>query len=253
MDMFMDKLAQRLNAQEIINANTSADTQELNRLRNQIAEYNVCLVRLQQLVEDAAEKLKGSSVNGQGIERLVEESIGKIKALQQDNAALEQLQKTISEHLDETDRKQGERLSSVNRILDEKLDGMDKTMDERLERMDNRLGARLEQMDKALEEKLEKLTKQSDDSNDPPMIDQLSERFGATEEHVHKECVKVYRNVQAVVVEESGKQTEALGEAKGKVDSLGGRMKAIMGVSVAALFVSVVSVVMQILTYLNIL
>ena len=30
MDMFMDKLAQKLNAQEIIKANTAADTEELN-------------------------------------------------------------------------------------------------------------------------------------------------------------------------------------------------------------------------------
>ena len=36
MDMFMDKLAQKLTAQEIIKANTAAETEELNRLRDQI-------------------------------------------------------------------------------------------------------------------------------------------------------------------------------------------------------------------------
>ena len=38
MDMFMDKLAQKLTAQEIIKANTAADVEELNKLKNQIAE-----------------------------------------------------------------------------------------------------------------------------------------------------------------------------------------------------------------------
>ena len=47
MDMFMDKLAQKLTAQEIIKANTAADIEELNKLKNQIAEYNECLARLQ--------------------------------------------------------------------------------------------------------------------------------------------------------------------------------------------------------------
>ena len=46
MDMFMDKLAQKLTAQEIIKANTAADVEELNKLKNQIAEYNECLAKL---------------------------------------------------------------------------------------------------------------------------------------------------------------------------------------------------------------
>lgn len=242
MDMFMDKLAQRLNAQEIIKANTSAETEELNSLRSQITEYNDCLERLKRLTEDAAEKLQSSQVNGEEIDRLVEESIDKIRSLQQDSAALEQLQKSLSERLDETDRKQGERLSSVNRILDEKLEGMD-----------NLLGARFESMDKNLGNKLEQLVQQRDEGTEDQLIDQLAERFGVTDDNVHKECVKVYRNVQAVVVEESGKQSEALNEAKGKVDSMGDKLKTILGISVAALIFSVVSAAMQILTYLNIL
>lgn len=253
MDMFMDKLAQKLNAQEIIKANTSAETEELNSLRSQITEYNDCLERLKQLTEDAAEKLQGSQSNGEEIDRLVEESIEKIKSLQQDSAALEQLQKSLSERLDETDRKQGERLSSVNRILDEKLDGMDRTLDERLEGMDSLLGARFERMDRNLGDKLEQLVQQRDESSEDQLIDQLAERFNATDDNVHRECVKVYRNVQAVVVEEGGKQSEALNEAKGKVDSMGGKLKMIMGISVAALIFSIVSAAMQILTYLNIL
>ena len=56
MDMFMDKLAQKLNAQEIIRANTAADAEEMNKLKNQIAEYNECLTKLQQLIEEGKQK-----------------------------------------------------------------------------------------------------------------------------------------------------------------------------------------------------
>ena len=35
MDTFMDKLAQKLNAQEMIKANSAADAEEMDQLKNQ--------------------------------------------------------------------------------------------------------------------------------------------------------------------------------------------------------------------------
>ncbi|MGN1145854.1 MAG: hypothetical protein ACI4R5_05345, partial [Acetatifactor sp.] len=67
---------------------------------------------------------------------------------------------------------------------------------------------------------------------------------------VHKECVKVYRNVQAVVVEEDGKQTEAI---KAAVDNLGSKLGRIFGVSIAAFIVGLGSIVFQVLVYLHII
>ena len=58
MDIFVDKLAQRATAQEIIKANTAADVEELNRLKNQVVEYNECLTRLQALIDDGSGKLE---------------------------------------------------------------------------------------------------------------------------------------------------------------------------------------------------
>lgn len=49
----------------------------------------------------------------------------------------------------------------------------------------------------------------------------LDEKLDGSDENVHKECVKVYRNVQAAVVEENEKQTEAIA---GKIkESLNGK------------------------------
>ena len=39
MDNFIDKLAQKFNAQELIKANTQAEAKELERLQLQVAEY----------------------------------------------------------------------------------------------------------------------------------------------------------------------------------------------------------------------
>ena len=75
MDMFMDKLAQKLTAQDIIKANTAADVEELNRLKNQIAEYNECLVKLQKLIDDGAARLSGMRAEESGTARALEESL----------------------------------------------------------------------------------------------------------------------------------------------------------------------------------
>ena len=75
------------------------------------------------------------------------------------------------------------------------------------------------------------------------MLDQLSE-------HVHKENVKVYRNVQAVVVDETTKATDTLGKT---VKSLSGKLTAVLTISIVALLASVAGLVFQILVYLHII
>lgn len=48
----MDKLVQKFTPQETTKANTSADAEDLKRMRNRVAEYNDCLDRLQALLEE---------------------------------------------------------------------------------------------------------------------------------------------------------------------------------------------------------
>lgn len=198
MDTFMDKLAQRLNAQEIIRANSAADAEEMGKLKNQVKEYNDCLLQMQEankelrvlnqkllrmldetiepqiqtLVEEGIQKLEATQVDYEEIDRLMEESMAKLSEMQNDRAAMDELEKSI-----------GEKLESIN-------------------------------------------------------------------ENIHKECVKVYRNVQAVVVEENSKQTEGI---VAEIKKMNGRLKAILGVSIAALIVALGGVAFQVLTYLHIL
>lgn len=204
MDMFMDKLAQKLNAQEIIRANAAADAEEMNKLKNQIAEYNDCLTKLQKLIEEGTAALQNAEAGSEDIHRITEEAIGKIQAIQQNNAGLEQVSGQLTERLEHLETEMGKKLEEVSR----------------------QLGSLSEEG--------------------------LAEKFAAVDENTHKECVKVYRNVQAVVVEESRKQTEAAENVSKTVNALGGKVSAILGISVAALVFSLAGVVLQILNALNI-
>ena len=59
----------------------------------------------------------------------------------------------------------------------------------------------------------------------------------------------MYRNVQAVVVEESNKQTEAVNAA---ATGLKGKLNAILGISIAALVAALGGIAFQVLTYLQV-
>lgn len=191
MDAFMDKLAQKLTAQEMIKANSAADAEELSRLQKQVKEYHDCLTQMQKVNQElkmitgqmnrlvtedftakTAELTAGGAESVEQIKKLVEESLGKIREIEQNKEQLEELKKI------------------------------------------------------------------------------LEDRISQAEEYVHKENVKVYRNVQAVVVEESAKQTEAL---QYSTSELKGKWKAVFGVSIATLVLVVGSLVFQILEYLQII
>ena len=210
MDTFMDKLAQKLNAQEMIRANSAAEAEELGKLRNQVAEYNQCLAKLQKLLEDGEQKLEGAKVDGAEINRLVEESIAKISALQKDTESIDEM-KVV--------------LAGLKDSLEAALQEQEQSLSAKLEDQKAVVADRLEEQKAAVAAKL-------DESN----------------ENVHKECVKVYRNVQAVVVEENGKQTESLTNS---VDALKGKLNAVLGVSITAMILALAGVVLQVLNLLN--
>lgn len=79
---------------------------------------------------------------------------------------------------------------------------------------------------------------------------QLDTKVLEINDGVHKEGVKVYRNVQACVVGESKKQTETI---QNTVRESAGAIDKVYKVSVCALIFSLASVVLQILNVLHIL
>lgn len=205
MDTILDKLSQKLTAQEIIKANTEADTKALERIQNQVQQYNNCLEEMKKVngqtkmtlseiektLQAGLDNFKNAEIPTDSITSLVEESLAQIKALQRESVDM-----------------QG--------ILEEKL------------------ANQVAEIQAAVEEKVAKVNEEVTD-------------------YVHKECVKVYRNVQAVQVEENGKQTEAL---TAEIAKATGKAKAAWGVSIATLVFSVLAtagVVFELLVMFGIL
>ena len=99
MDTFMDKLAQKLNAQEMIKANSAADAEEMDQLKNQLREYDECLAQMQQVnkelraVNHAMETLMSETIAPE-VTKLSEESVAAIRKMQQENT--EKLQELLA-------------------------------------------------------------------------------------------------------------------------------------------------------------
>lgn len=137
MDTFIDKLAQKRNAQEMIRANMTAEAVKMEQLQNQMQAYDELMREIRQVNLKTVE-------NVTEVQAVLKECMEKLEAMQETNA------------------------QSAN------AQGADKEQE-------------LAQIKELLEEKF----KQSDD-------------------FLHRENVKVYRNVQAAVSDELNKQTEVL-------------------------------------------
>lgn len=209
MDLFMDKLSQKATAQEIIKANTAADVEELNKWRNQAADYSECLTKMHKLVDEGLTKLACSQVETVALGDLVEDNSEAIRGLQRDTESMRLLLEQLQEQVDS---------------------------------MGTSVAGQMESLSRALEER-----KEAEPSAE------LLERLDVLEENVHKECVKVYRNVQAVVVEESGKQAVDIDRTKSHVKSLKKKTTATLVITIFGMLFGLAGVVMQILTMLNIL
>ncbi len=237
MDMFMDKLAQKLTAQEIIKANTAADVEELNKLKNQIAEYNECLVKLQKLIDDGAARFSGIRTGEEETARALEEGNERTEALRKDVESLQKLLEQQQERLDGIDRSAAGQMES--------LGGQVKSLSAGLGARMEALAGQTEGLSASVGELCGQLEAQASGG--------LSERLDLMEENVHKECVKVYRNVQAVIAEESGRQSEALSGTKADLTAVRGKLGAVLGISLAAMILSLAGVAIQVLSGLHLL
>ena len=130
MDTFIDKLAQKKNAQEMIKANMTAEAAKMEQLQNQMQANDGLMQEIRKVNLKTVE-------NVTEIRKALETCIEKLDALQADSSQTEQEQETLTE---------------IKNLLEEK--------------------------------------------------------FRQSEDFMHKENVKVYRNVQAALVEELKKQTE---------------------------------------------
>lgn len=172
MDTFIDKLAQKRNAQEMILANMTAEAAKMEEMQNQMKAYDDLMQEIRQVNLKTAENLSD-------VQNTLKEYMTKLEALQQDNGRDEETKQALAQ---------------IKGLLE------DNSQDEETKR--------------ALEHIRELLEDNSKDEETQQALTQLrevlDEKFRQADDFLHKENVKVYRNVQAAVVEELNKQTEEL-------------------------------------------
>lgn len=195
MDIFVDKLSQKLTAGEMIKANAAADAAELQKAKGQVAQYDALLKEIREINTVNADSAKQ-------INTLAAESLKKL-----------------------------ENVDKVNELIDASL-------------------TKLEEI-KANGENVEQLEKQIAELK--AGVEAIYAQFGELSEHVHKENVKVYRNVQAVVVEESTKLGEQNNANAVVTKKVSGKASAALILSIMTLIVTVASLTLQILSFFGLI
>lgn len=186
MDNFMDKLAQKWNAGELIKANSAAEAMELKRLQEQVAEYETILQEMRKLNLKNAELAENSG-------KLVNHGISEIEKLLTNT--------TKDNNIEETLTKMEEQLRQLQTLL----------------------------------------------SNENEQKETAETIAAKTEDFIHKENVKVYRNVQAVVVDNLKTQTEELKQENEKISKKISGVKPLLIVSLLLLIGNIGLSVVQIL------
>lgn len=229
MDIFIDKFAQRKNAQELIKANSMAEAEENERLNAQVA---VCEETLQEVHKVSLQNLANAEKTGQVLDAAMK------KILEVQNTAPDADQKVLDE-IAEVKATLAETAEMKKEISEVKV-----TLAELKEEV-----SKISEMKKILEtgmqEQDSKLTEALDGWNR-----QIEAMFKNAEDFNHKEAVKVYRNVQAVLEEQLAKQSQ---ETTEKVSQLMEQKKSGKGIlpvcilTFAAVLVNITIVVLQLL------
>ena len=194
----MDKIIQRFTAQEPADSAAA----EAKKLREQLVEYDEYLQGIRKVTLKNVDTLDAlqryTEKSAAGMQKLVEESLGGVERVTAESAqGLRRVIETGNDNLQKSAESVEQRLNQLTQDSLGQLQQMGEESRTQIQRASERnleTAVRVEEIEQAIMEHLEavkELLKQSDD-------------------FTHRENVKVYRNVQAVVVEEVKKLTEAL-------------------------------------------
>lgn len=212
MDNFMGKIAQKLNSQEVIRANAAADAAQIDKLNTQVAEYDACMKEMRRL------NLKNVE-NEQKLQNLVEKNSEQIMKMFEESST--QIQKVAQECI-----------AKINE-------------------MEISIAAEPVKEDSFRTEDIEKLEKTLEELKDTAVagFSKMDDAFRQADDYVHKENVKVYRNVQAVVIEELEKQSQVL-RSYGEITS--GKARGMGIISIITLVVSLINMALLIMHLLGV-
>lgn len=201
MDGFIDKFAQRKNAQNMIRANAMAEAEEKERMALKISEYEMAI---QEMRQSSLQNIE----NAEKVKELLAAGLDKIEEVQKkDEGASRESERMIKE-------------------VKEQLSELLSAQREMLEKQSTQMQELAETQKTAMEELLH-----------------------GTEDFNHKEAVKVYRNVQAVVEAELPKQTEEIKNAMKEKSASKGFM-AVWVLTLIGVIANIVIEVLRLLGYL---
>ena len=234
MDGFIDKFAQRKNAQEMIRANAMAEAEEKERMASRLSEYEQAIQEMRQCnlqTMESAEKVK----------ELLAASLNKIEEVQKKDAGMDQRSEELIREIKSISEDLKSRMTELLKmqndqgavILEEQRDRMTELLD--------RQSSLFEKQEARMQELL------------ATQRGTLEELLHNTEDFTHKESVKVYRNVQAVIDGVLPKQTEEIMEAvKNEMKNKGipGGFKVIWILTLIAALANVAVEVLRFLGYM---
>lgn len=204
MDNFMDKIMQKVNSQDMILANSAAEAAEMEKLENQLAlfkeqmdKYDDCLQEMRKLNLKNIESAQGVQQLADQASEKLGQTVGEVEA-----ASVSRIQQTSDLSVAGINNASSLAVEGIKQTSDLSIAGINRTVDESLAKI-----AVIQENAGNIQEITETMagiqTKQE-------------ELFKSLEDFLHTDNVKVYRNVQAAMIEELGKQTTELKAAQEK-------------------------------------
>lgn len=234
MDGFIDKFAQRKNAQEMIRANAMAEAKEKEKMALRLSEYEQAIQEMRQCNLKTIE-------NAEKVKELLAAGLNKIEEVQKKDAG--------------ADLKSEELIREIKSLSEELND----RMAELLRRQNDQGAAALEKQQGQMTELLDRQNSLFEKQN-AQMQELMETQKGAlgellhnTEDFTHKESVKVYRNVQAVIEDALPKQTEKIAETiknEGKGKGISPGFKVVWIITLLAALANVVIEILKFLGYM---
>ena len=214
MDNFMDKVAQKLGAQEMIRANAAAEAAELENMEKQLTVFKEQMEKYDDCLQEMRKLNLKNIESAQGVQSLAEK-------------AGEKLDQAVGEV-------EAASVSRIKETSDISIAGINQTLSESLAKI-----AEIKESSDNLEQITEKMS---------GLQEKQQELFQNLEDFLHTDNVKVYRNVQAAMIEELEKQTAELKEGQEKATS---SSKVLLPFMIVTMIVSVANLVIMIARALN--
>ena len=214
MDNFMDKVAQKLGAQEMIRANAAAEAAELENMEKQLTVFKEQMEKYDDCLQEMRKLNLKNIESAQGVQSLAEK-------------AGEKLDQAVGEV-------EAASVSRIKETSDISIAGINQTLSESLAKI-----AEIKESSDNLEQITEKMS---------GLQEKQQELFQNLEDFLHTDNVNVYRNVQAAMIEELEKQTAELKEGQEKAAS---SSKVLLPFMIVTMIVSVANLVIMIARALN--